>query len=918
MNRSLSVAVVLLLAWAVQAADPPQKVATVEGVTEYRLANGARVLLFPEPSRDSVTVNMTVLVGSRHEGYGEAGMAHLLEHMVFKGTPTHPNVPKALRDHGANFNGTTNVDRTNYFETVRATDENLDFAIHLEADRLVNSFVKREDLLSEMTVVRNEFEIGENNPSGVLSERIHAAAYEWHNYGKTTIGNRADIERVPIENLQAFYKKYYQPDNCVLIVAGKFEEPKALELVEKYLGSIPKPARKLDPTYTEEPPQDGERTVILRRVGTVGSVGLAYHMPAASHPDWAPLNLLGGIISQSPNGRLHHALVESKLATVASARAGNNHDPALFTANASADPDKLEIVKETLTRTIENLGDTPFTAEEVEKAKVRNKRAEEMRQSNAQAMSQALSSAASLGDWRLLFIQRDRIAAVTADDVNRVAATYFKKHNRTVGMYIPESKPQRLAISSAPPIETLVKDYKGGTVSAAGEAFDTSPANIDARLKVVDAGGIKAGLLAKKNRGETVSLVLTLHYGNEDSLKGLTTAAGMLPGMMMAGTKKHDRQALREELDKLGIVISPGIGGFGGGGRGGRGGGGGPGTPGQLTFSVQAKRDTLPNALTLLGEILREPAFPEAEFETSKRRMQSGLASTTTEPGMLARNRLDRMLSPYSTDDVRYVPTVQESIARAESVTLDQIKSIYETQVGATKGELAVVGDFDPDSTLAKVKEILSGWESTVPFRRIERKTPPEHSGAKEDILTPDKANATYLAGLAFPLKETDPDFAALQVGNFILGGGTLSSRLGDRIRQKEGLSYGAVSRFTANMQDPVASLTISVNTNPVNMERVDVAAVEELERFVAEGPSLTELDDAKKAYLEAQKVGRTGDSAIAGQIVSHLNLGRTFAHEIELEKRIAALTPQDIQAAFKKYVDAKKLVIIRAGDLKK
>src|SRR5262245_15322003 len=211
MNRSLLVGVLLLFAWTVRAAEPPQKVATVEGVTEYRLANGARVLLFPEPSRDSVTVNMTVLVGSRHEGYGESGMAHLLEHMVFKGTPTHPLVPKALQEHGAQFNGTTNSDRTNYFETLNATDENLEFAIRLEADRMVNSFVKREDLLSEMTVVGNEFERGENSPGGVLNKRIWAAAFEWHNYGKTTIGNRSDIERVPIENLQAFYRKYYQP-----------------------------------------------------------------------------------------------------------------------------------------------------------------------------------------------------------------------------------------------------------------------------------------------------------------------------------------------------------------------------------------------------------------------------------------------------------------------------------------------------------------------------------------------------------------------------------------------------------------------------------------------------------------------------------------------------------------------------------
>src|SRR6478736_4678050 len=259
--------------------------------------------------------------------------------MVFKGTPTHPAIPKALRDHGANFNGSTNNDRTNYFETMPATDENLEFGIALECDRLVNSFVKREDLVSEMTVVRNEFERGENSPTAVLSERISAAAYEWHNYGKSTIGNRSDIERVPIENLKAFYKKYYQPDNVVLIVAGKFEEAKALALVEKYLGSIPKPDRKLDATYTEEPAQDGERLVTLRRVGVVASVGVAYHVPSASHPDWAPLSLLGGLVSQSPNGRLYKALVESKLANSAFANTENYHDPGLFHASSSCVPE---------------------------------------------------------------------------------------------------------------------------------------------------------------------------------------------------------------------------------------------------------------------------------------------------------------------------------------------------------------------------------------------------------------------------------------------------------------------------------------------------------------------------------------------------------------------------------------------------
>jgi zinc protease len=898
-------------------ADGPTKVAAVEGVTEYRLANGARVLLYPEPSRPSITVNMTVLVGSRHEGYGETGMAHLLEHLVFKGTPTFPNVPKALRDHGASFNGTTNVDRTNYFETLPATDENLEFGIKLESDRLVNSFIKREDLVSEMTVVRNEFERGENSPAGILSQRIEATAFEWHNYGKSTIGNRSDIERVPIENLQAFYKKFYQPDNVVLIVAGKFDEAKALEYIQKYLGSIPKPDRKLNPAYTEEPPQDGERTVILRRVGSVGAVGVAYHMPAASHPDWAPLSLLGGIISQAPNGRLYQALVESKLATTAGARADSAHDPGLFSASASAEPEKLEAVKDAMLKVLESLGTVPFTAEEVEKAKVRSKRMAELMPANSSGMAQALSSASALGDWRLWFINRDRTAAVTAADVNRVAKTYFIKPNRTVGIFYPEKTAERVAIAAAPAIDSIVKDYKGGSAGVAGEAFDPSPANLDARLKVVQDAGLKAGFLAKKNRGETVSLVLTLHYGNADSLKGHTTAAGMLPGLMMAGTKKHDRQALREAMDALGIRISAGLGGFGG--RGGRGGGGGGGgTAGALTFSVEAKRDTLPKAIALLGEILREPAFPAEEFETRKRAMKSGLAASETDPAALAANKLARALSPYPADDVRYVPTTAETLARIEATTLDEVRALYETQIGGAHAELGVVGDFDPETTLAAVKDILKGWEAKVPYKRIDRTAKADVKGSKEDILTPDKANAVFVAGLTFALTESDPDYAALRIGNYMLGGGTLSSRLGDRIRQKEGLSYGVSSSFTASPRDPVATLTVNAITNPVNIDKVETAVNEEVARFVKEGPSLEELTDAKTAFLESQTVGRTGDAAIAGQIVSNLNLGRTFAYQAEQEKKIDALTPDTVKAAFQKHVDPKKLIIIRAGDFKK
>ena len=910
-------AMLLTLAKTVSGAEPPEKIATIEGVSEFRLSNGARVLLFPEASRPTITVNMTVLVGSRHEGYGEAGMAHLLEHLVFKGTPTFPQVPKSLRDHGASFNGTTNEDRTNYFETLPATDENLEFGIHMECDRLVNSFISRDDLLSEFSVVRNEFERGENSPENVLYQRVMAAAFEWHNYGKTTIGNRSDIERVPIDNLQAFYRKYYQPDNVVLIVTGRFEEERALEYVTKYLGSIPRPERRLDPTYTEEPAQDGERLVILRRVGSLGSVSVAYHMPAASHTDWAALSVLGSILSETKIGRLDQALTETKLATIASGRSNNAHDPGLFFFSASPAEGKLEDVRDVLLKTIETMGETPFTADEIDRAKLRSQRSSEQLMTSAAAMASALSSASALGDWRLLFLQRDRVQEVTVDDVNRVAKMYFVPHNRTLGMFYPAETPQRLSVPAVESIADVVKDYKGSKNVVAGEAFDPTPENLDTRTTIIDQDGIRIALLPKKNRGETVVMSLTLRYSNEDSLKDNTIAAGMLPSMLMTGTKRLNRQALQQEMDKLNVQISGGAG--GGGRRGGRGGGGGGGgTFGRLSFSIEARRSSLEQGIRLLGEILRDPAFPADDFEQMKLATVSRISTMQTDPAALSSELLSRSLSPYPKGDVRYVATMKETAEDTENVTLEQVMAIYKNQLSAASGEISVVGDFEPEPAMSAIREMLSIWKSNVEYKPVLREARTDLQGAKEEILTPDKANAVFVVGLSFPMSDTDPDTIALQLGNFILGGGTLSSRLGDRIRQQEGLSYGVTSQVGIPSEGNDARFSINAITNPDNMDAVEKAAFEELNLFITDGPTEKELSDAKTAWLESRKLSRTTDGAVAGQLHSNLHLDRTFAWAADEERRTNELTTAQVKDAFQKHIHVDQLIVIRAGDLKK
>ena len=543
---------------------PPgvEKKATVGGITQYDYPNGLRVLLFPDSSSPKVTINMTYLVGSRFEGYGETGMAHLLEHMNFILSTSGRNIKKELTDHGANWNGSTDYDRTNYFETVPATDENLKWAVGLEAERMVNMRIEKALLDTEMTVVRNEFERGENSPQRILEERVYATAYLWHNYGKSVIGTRADIEKVPIDRLAAFYKKYYQPDNAVLVIAGQFDPSKALAYVAQTCGMIPRPARKLDETYTEEPVQDGERFVELRRVGDNPAIMIAWHAPALSHPDSAALEVLAGVLAGggrgSSSGRLYKALVDNKKALSVGMNYQEQHDPGLILASANLSKDQsLEDVRKTILDTVASVASEPPTKEEVEKEKARILQNMQQRMANSQQAGRGLSETIASGDWRLFFLNYDQIKQVTPEDVVRVAKLYFKASNRTVGEFIPTDAPDRTEVPAAPNLEAALKNYNTGMTISQGESFDPTPANIErhvTRFKL--ANGLKVAMLEKTNRGGTVSAELDIAFGDEKALAGKNAVGSLTGALLMRGTKTHTRQQIQDELVKLNARIN--------------------------------------------------------------------------------------------------------------------------------------------------------------------------------------------------------------------------------------------------------------------------------------------------------------------------------------------------------------------------
>lgn len=883
---------------------PVNPIHTIEGISEYRLENGLQVLLIPDPSRSSITVNLTVFVGSRHEGYGEAGMAHLLEHMLFKGTPTHRSIPELMKARGASFNGTTWLDRTNFYETLPATspqqaEENLRFALALEADRMVNSLIDADDFASEMTVVRNEFERGENNSRRILAQRVQSIAYDWHNYGRTTIGSLSDIERVPVESLRRFYRKFYRPDNCLLVVSGCCQTESALSAIQESFGGLTNPIEPLDRTYTIEPAQDGERTVVLRRVGNTQYVCLSYHVPCGAAEDFAAVEMLAYIFGTEPTGRLYQDLVVTEIASDVSTSSYALHDPGIAKFEAQVPIEKsLEKAQEALLWCVEGVAERPITDEELNRAKAQFLRDRSLRANDSTVLAIDLSDWAAQGDWRLYFLFRDYVERVTAQQCTAAAMKYFARSNRTLGLFIPTPTIERVEMPARPDLESLLKNYEGQQDLQQGEFFDPSPEAIESKtVRRQLSCGLKAALIPKLTRGGTVFVELNLRYGDEASLQDLVEATEFLPELLLRGTRTLDYQALQDRLDLLQSNAQT------------------SGATGLVSLSLESTRANLDQLLQLAVEMMRYPRLDANEFELIRRQAIAAVESRMHEPNVLASIALRRAMTQYEPNNVRYIPTLEERIQRYENLSIDQIQQLHHRLMTGESGEVALVGDFDIDQVVNRIDEGLSGWRSSTVFTRIDHPAQISSEGSLQVIQTPDKRNAVFYAGMQLPISDHDPAYPALTIANFILGGSALTSRLGDRVRQTEGMSYSVGSSLHAHPIDRRASFGISAIMSPSDKDKMIGIIREELDRLVQDGVSQEELDTAKAGYLQSEQLGRTSDENVVSLLANTTFAKRTMLYYQQQEAAIEQLTKQQVDAQIAAYINPSRLHIVVAGD---
>jgi zinc protease len=874
------------------------KVRSVEGIDEYRLANGLQVLLFADDAKPTTTVNLTYRVGARHENLGETGMAHLLEHMLFKGTPAHPKVWAEFTQRGLAANGSTSLDRTNYTASFSANPDNLKWYLGWLGDSMVNSFIAREDLDSEMTVVRNEMESGENSPSRILIQRTMAAMYDWHPYGRSVIGARSDVENVDIARLKAFYQRYYQPDNATLIVSGKFDAAQVLQWVAASFGPIPKPTRVLPAMYTLDPAQDGERQVTLRRTGGAPLVVAAYHVPAGAQADFAAVEMLALVLGDTPSGRLHKQLTETQLASSTFAFAWSLADPSVLFVGAQLAPGQdVDKARDAMLRVGESFAKHPVTAEELQRARTQWLNGWEQAFTDPENVGLSLSEAIALGDWRLFFLGRDQVRDVSLADVQRVAQQYLLPANRTLGVYLPTDQPQRAPAPARVDMAQALAGFKPQAAAVQVEAFDASPANIDARTQRFTVGGVQAAVLPKPSRGNAVHAVLTLRFGDEKSLFGQGAAADALVRLLDKGSATMTRQQVQDRLDALKTEMSI------------------SGGEGEVNVRLSSRREQLPAAIALVGELLRRPALPADVFDEYKRQSLTRIESLRKEPGAVASVALARIGNPYPRGDVRYAPTFDEMVEDLNALKLEQLRSFHSRFYGARDAQFGAAGDMDVAAVKQALQAAFGDWNAGMPFKRV----PLPMVAAKPqqiELITPDKQNANLRGRLPIALNDTDADYPALTLANYLLGSGG-SSRLWKRIRETEGLSYDVRSQIAWNNFEPNSTWRVSAIFAPQNRDKVGTAVREEVARALKDGFTEQEVSEGRSGLLAFRRLSRAQDDALAAQLAGNLYLDRTFALSAKVDAALATLTPGQVNAALRKYLKPEDLVLVFAGDFK-
>lgn len=881
------------------------------GIKEYKLTkNDLQVLLMEDHSAPVLTFMVTYKVGSRNEVIGNTGSTHLLEHLMFKGTPTFnkakgTQISATLQNVGAVMNASTWLDRTNYFEMIPS--EHLELAVKIESDRMRNLLLDEKDRASEMTVVRNEFEIGENDPEEALDKNIWATAYQAHPYHHSTIGWRSDIENVPITKLREFYDTFYWPNNATVTVIGDFDSKSALNLIYKYYGGISKSPNPIPKVYTEEPKQEGPRRVIVKRSGQNGVVGVAHKNCKALDKDYYSFALLNRILSSGKNSRFYKALVEKAVASSVDISLVPFQDENLFITYATLTPSsKHEDVEKIILGEYKKIQDEGVTEVELNAAKAQIRAQEAFNRDGSFSIANQINTAIAAGDWKFFTTYLDEINQVTTSDVQAVAKRYFVEDQMTVGYFIPKKDDGEKKMGSvefkSPNHPRSYRDphflFDGQipnddasvllTGSATGSATQLAKNVVDKKV-----AGIRV-ITMKTGAKDVVTIRGSLMGGNYFSPAANKAVADMTVAMLDQGTTKRDKFAISAALEKIGASIS-----FSTGNE-------------TINFSGRCLRSDVGTVINILAEELRYPLFDEKSFENVKKRRMTRYKDNLENTDVRAAETFSQIV--YPADHSNYYVSTEQLIKDIEKTTIADVKEYYKKTYGPASMIFVAVGDVDSREIQNQIQTNFTGWNGGVQF-----KTPKKvqaKPGVKEPVVIPikDKTSVTLFVGTGIGLQQDEKDYLPLNVGSYILGG-NFSARLMSTVRDNEGLTYGIGSVITGQTYADGAWY-VRAYFNPDLCKRGLESTQKQISLWLDKGVSEEELKAKKTTITGVYKVALSTTGGMAGQLLSiaQRNLKMDFLDQYP--DKINALTLDEVNGSIKKYIKPENLHIIVAGSV--
>ncbi|CAD0004701.1 M16 family metallopeptidase [Flavobacterium chungangense] len=901
-------------------ADKFKKIKELGGIEEYLyLPNGMNILLLQDNASPVATVQIVYRVGSKNEVLGNTGSTHLLEHLMFKGTPTFNKnngntITDVLQNTGAQLNATTWYDRTNYFETLPS--DKIELALQIEADRMRNSLLTKEDKEAEMTVVRNEFERGENDPNSILNQEIWSSAYIAHPYHHATIGWKSDIEKAPIEVLRNFYNTYYWPDNATLTIIGDFKKENVFNLVDKYFGGITKAPNAMPQPYTEEPIQYGPRKIIIKKTGELGVVNKAYKIPGALNEDLAALKILGEIIGSGPSAILNTTFVDSGLGIYTYANVSQFKEVGLFMIGVGfPTTSNHEDIDSKIAEAVARIKKDGVTTDEINRVTAKISAETLLARDGSGVISSELNEAIAAGDWTIYITGVDKLKKVTPADVLRVAQKYLVEDQSTTGYFIPkqsgtQSQGEPQANNFIPSTGPFYYRHPEGRhvheETSSGASLQQKNTMADAavneiaieksapaykREKVVGIDVVSVKTSAK----DFVTVAASISLGNFVNETKNPMIPSLTASMLSKGTTLNDKFKFSEKLEKLGVYLNVNA------------------NTTYIYIDFKCLKKDLDQVIALLAEEIRNPLFDQKEFENLKQQYTGNIQQGLNDPGQRGSIALTQAIYPKGNPN--YSLSVEEDLTNIKNATLDDVKAFHKKYFGPASMHLVIVGDTEGANLNNSLKKSFKNWNGgvseTLKFEET-AKVP-----SKTEVITiAEKPSAELYIGQYTGLKRADADYIPFYIANYTLGAG-FAGRLMQTVRDSEGLTYSISSSMGGNIMTG-GYWMVNASFNPSLFQKGLDATMVQLNKWVKEGITAEELENKKTNLIGSFKVGLSTTNGVAGTILSFIERGLEPSYIEQYPKDIQKVTLKEVNDAITKYVQLDKMIIIKSGSLDK